>query len=125
LRYVLELTGHCFGDVGDEAQAMAKDLQGLIGEIHDCDVLLPRVDQAIAELRTEDAWALSRLASGLADLPATVRLAPGRARYRGLETLAAALVARRSILHGEFVTAWTAIVESDLRKRFEKALSKA
>jgi CHAD domain-containing protein len=123
LRYVLELTGHCFGEVGDETGKMARELQGRIGEIHDCDVLLPRVDQAIAELRAEDALALSRLAGELDGLAATVRLAPGRARYRGLETLAAALVARRSILHTRFIAEWSEIAGSDLRKRFEQALS--
>ena len=61
----------------------------------------------------------------LDELPATVRLAPGRARYRGLETLAAALVARRSLLHARFVGEWREIVQSDLRTRFEKQLAKA
>jgi CHAD domain-containing protein len=122
LRYVLEITGHCFGEIGDEVEKVAKALQGLIGEIHDCDVLLPRVDQAIAELRHEDAWALARLAGELDELPATVRLAPGRARYRGLETLAAALVARRSILHTRFIAEWSEIADGDLRERFEARL---
>ena len=55
LRYVLEITGHCFGAIGDEAEEFAKDLQGTIGEIHDCDVLIPRVDREIEALRAQDA----------------------------------------------------------------------
>jgi CHAD domain-containing protein len=44
LRYVLEVTGACFG--GPEAEALratARELQGVLGDIHDCDVMLARV----------------------------------------------------------------------------------
>lgn len=43
LRYVLEVTGGCLGPRAEELRATARDLQGVLGEIHDCDVLLPRV----------------------------------------------------------------------------------
>ena len=43
LRYVLEITGACFGPEADAARAVAKELQGVLGEIHDCDVMLPKV----------------------------------------------------------------------------------
>lgn len=43
LRYLLELTGFCFGPYAGRAARHAKELQGLIGEIHDCDEMLPRV----------------------------------------------------------------------------------
>jgi CHAD domain-containing protein len=43
LRYVLEITGACFGPEADAAWSVAKELQGVLGEIHDCDVMLPRV----------------------------------------------------------------------------------
>jgi CHAD domain-containing protein len=43
LRYVLEVTGSCFGPYAREAGKRTKVLQDLLGEIHDCDVLLPRV----------------------------------------------------------------------------------
>ncbi len=115
LRYVLEITGHCFGEIGDEAESFAKDLQGLLGEIHDCDVLIPRVDQELATLREQDALALARLSPAIDGLPATVRLAPGRTRYRGLETLAAALTARRALLHDSFVKQWQAVIDDGLQ----------
>jgi CHAD domain-containing protein len=44
LRYVLELTGPCFGPEAAAAGRVAKELQGILGEIHDCDVMLPSAD---------------------------------------------------------------------------------
>jgi len=43
LRYVLEIVGPCFGPEAKAARRAAKELQSVLGEIHDCDVLLPRV----------------------------------------------------------------------------------
>jgi CHAD domain-containing protein len=43
LRYVLEITGICFGPEADAGRRAAKELQGVLGEIHDCDVMLPKV----------------------------------------------------------------------------------
>jgi CHAD domain-containing protein len=44
LRYVLEITGSCFGSEAKAARDAAKRLQGVLGEIHDCDVMLPRAE---------------------------------------------------------------------------------
>lgn len=41
LRYVLEITETCFGEEAKVAGAAAKELQSMLGEIHDCDVALP------------------------------------------------------------------------------------
>ncbi len=47
LRYVLELTGRAvLGDAAVRPTALVKELQDLLGEIHDCDEMLPRL-QAI------------------------------------------------------------------------------
>jgi CHAD domain-containing protein len=43
LRYVLEITETCFGPEAEAARRAAKELQGVLGEIHDCDVMQPRV----------------------------------------------------------------------------------
>jgi CHAD domain-containing protein len=122
LRYVLEITGHAIPGVGDEAEGVAKSLQEVLGEIHDCDVLIPRVDRELASLRAHDALALARLAPDIDALPAAVRRAPARSRYRGLETLAAALTARRALLHDTFAKHWSKVVEDGLRERLEHAL---
>ncbi|HEX6229332.1 MAG TPA: CHAD domain-containing protein [Solirubrobacterales bacterium] len=58
LRYVLEITEACFGEVGVEARRAAKELQGVLGEIHDCDVMLPRAEgieslEALLRMRRE------------------------------------------------------------------------
>ena len=42
LRYVLEIVGPCLGPEADAARDAAKRLQSVLGEIHDCDVMLPR-----------------------------------------------------------------------------------
>ncbi len=44
LRYVLEITGPCVGAEAKAARDAAKQLQGVLGEIHDCDVMLPRAE---------------------------------------------------------------------------------
>ena len=44
LRYVLEIVGPCFGPEAKAARRAARELQGVLGEIHDCDVMLPRAE---------------------------------------------------------------------------------
>jgi CHAD domain-containing protein len=124
LRYVLEIAGHCVPVLGAEAEAVARSLQDVLGEIHDCDVLIPRVDHELALLREHDALALARLSPDIDTLPGAVRRAPARSRYRGLATLGAALTARRALLHDAFAKEWAAVVESDLRGRLEQALDR-
>jgi CHAD domain-containing protein len=43
LRYVLEIVGPCFGPEAKAARDAAKRLQGVLGDIHDCDAMLPRI----------------------------------------------------------------------------------
>jgi CHAD domain-containing protein len=49
LRYVLELVGFCLGGAAEEAAGRARELQTLIGNIHDCDVLLARLERMDAK----------------------------------------------------------------------------
>jgi len=55
LRYVLEIVGPCFGPEAKAARRAARELQGVLGEIHDCDVMLPRtegIEPLVALLQT-------------------------------------------------------------------------
>ena len=51
LRYVLEIDRPCFEPAAEDARRAAKELQGVLGEIHDCDVMLPKVE-GIASLES-------------------------------------------------------------------------
>ena len=56
LRYILEVDGRDLLRAvrRDGASSARKDLQDLLGEIHDCDVQLPRVLERLEELRAAD-----------------------------------------------------------------------
>ena len=103
LRYVLEATGFCFGKPADVARKAARDLQEVLGEMHDADVTLPRLAEHRAELRDADAAQVREAAGSGADLdPALAAQAPHRTAYRGLEVYDVYLRARRSLLHERF-----------------------
>ena len=87
LRYVLELVGFCFGEVGGEAQGRARELQEVLGEIHDCDVMLER----IAASRDRDV--------------------------EGFDVLAGRFRAERAEQFVSFCERWSAIERSRLRER--------
>jgi CHAD domain-containing protein len=55
LRYVLEVGAACMGAPAEAARDVARSLQDVLGEIHDCDVMMPRVagvESAESLLRT-------------------------------------------------------------------------
>ena len=108
LRYVLELTAPVFGEPAERGAKRAKQLQDVLGEIHDCDETVPRVERHIERLRLEDAAVLREGAeAGAEDLdPEAAREAPNRLRYRGLEALVAYLRARREVLYARFLNEW-------------------
>ena len=107
LRYVLEATEFCFDEGVERARKRARDLQQLLGELHDCDVMLPRVRDHQARLRAADARAVRAEADGAPDLaPSLVGNAPNRAAYRGLELLSVHLEARRQLLLDRFRAFW-------------------
>jgi hypothetical protein len=124
LRYVLELTAFCFGPYAERAAKRAKELQDLIGEIHDCDVTLPRVRRLRRELQHEDAAELVRRAGDATDLaPSLAGDAPHAAAWRGLETLRLHLTARRDLLHDRFLELWQELEREGFRARLEYAIT--
>ena len=45
LRYVLEIFAPCLGDEAEVARRVAKRLQSVLGDLHDCDLMLTRVER--------------------------------------------------------------------------------
>jgi hypothetical protein len=123
LRYVLEVTGFCFGRPADTARRRARDLQDILGEIHDCDVMLPRVRGHLKELQQTDAAAVRERAGQAPDLdPRLAAHAPHRTAYRGLDVLAVYLEARRELLIDRFIVFWKRQEETGTWKRLERAV---
>jgi hypothetical protein len=122
LRYVLEATEFCFGRAGQTARRRARDLQDVLGELHDCDVMLPRIREHLAELHSRDAVAIREHAGDAPDLdPELVGRAPHRTAYRGLESLAVYIEARRELLFDRFRDYWGAQEEKGTWDRLERA----
>ena len=123
LRYILEVTAFCFGDYAGTALKRAKELQDLLGEIHDCDEMLPRVRAAARELRDGDVDALVELAGDDEDLaPELGAKVKHAGAYGGLEVLAVWLEARRMLLFKRFLDRWKTLERNDFRGRLERAL---
>lgn len=125
LRYVLEVTGLCFGRPADTARRRARDLQDILGEIHDCDVMLPRVRAHLEELQRSDAEAVRARANTAPDLdPRLAARAPNRTAYRGLDVLAVYLEARRRLLDDRFKALWERQEEAGTWVRLERAVDR-
>jgi CHAD domain-containing protein len=124
LRYILEATAEpCFGPYAVKAGDKAKELQDLLGEIHDCDVLLPRVGALLDELRDGDAAAVRARAGDAADLdPSLAARAPHAEAWRGLNTLLVHLRARRTLLFERFLETWRGLERQGFRARLEYAV---
>jgi CHAD domain len=118
LRYVLEIVGFAFGPPGKQLQKEATWLQEVLGEVHDCDVLIPLVDNHVARLRDIDRDHLLAFDGD----PSALRTTPNRTRYRGLEGLVAFSEARRQLRYAEFVDHWDRLLASQFRERVESAL---
>ena len=126
LRYVLEMHTPMFGKPAARAAKEARKLQDLLGEIHDCDELLPVVRTRVGRMRAEDAAAVRAKAGGrAADLdPGLLREAPHRSHYRGLEVLDVYTQARREVLYARFLREWRRLEREDYESAVDKAVGR-
>ena len=125
LRYVLEATGFAFGRAADNARRRARDLQDVLGELHDCEVMLPQVNEHAELLKAADAASVRDRAGAADDLdPALVARAPNRAAYRGLDLLAVHFQARRALLFDRFVALWGELERERTWKKLEQAIER-
>jgi CHAD domain-containing protein len=116
LRYILEVTGPCFGPYASSAVKLVKDLQDLLGEIHDCDVQRPEVAAFLEELVAADAAAAGASPKDLARTP-------NRRTYAGLVALQVHLRARRRALFEQFLELWRDYERKGFAARLAFAIS--
>jgi hypothetical protein len=99
---------------------MTKELQDLLGEIHDCDVQVPETERFAERLVTADTAALHEAAVDADDLdPALLKQAPHARDHAGLAALQAHLRARRLVLFDRFLALWGEYERKGFRARLE------
>jgi hypothetical protein len=127
LRYVLEMMTPVFGDAAARAAKEARNLQDLLGEIHDCDELMPVLRRHVRRMREEDAIAVrARAEPHAGDLePSATLAAPHRSHYRGIEVLHSYTRARRDVLYERFLREWRRLEQEGFRSSVEQAVAPA
>ncbi len=116
LRYILEITHPCFGPDAAAAVKPVKQLQEVLGDVHDCDVQLPEVAAFLEELVAQDVAVAG-------ESPKDLAKAPNRRTYAGLVALQVHLRARRNALFEQFLELWRDYERKGFAARLAFAIS--
>jgi CHAD domain len=136
LRYLLEIFGIAFDEALEPFIEDVRVLQDLLGDIHDCDVQIPMLEEHLAWLAGREGEAARRLvarraARGLEGPPSEAafrafrrRLAVGsRGEERpGVHALIARRRRERDELYARFLDEWRRLKAERFRPRLEAAL---
>lgn len=138
LRYLLEIFGVAFGDDLRPFVEEVSALQDILGDIHDCDVQIPMLEEHLAWLTAREAGAARRLVSETAARRRRRSGPPSEAAFRAFRTQLEvgrraderigvhALIGRRrrerDELYARFLDRWRALKAERFRPRLEAAL---
>lgn len=137
LRYLLEIFGPAFDtDLAPYIDAV-KELQDVLGDIHDCDVQVPMLEAHLEWLDAREREAVHAVIAPPTDAaPRTAaertaalnafREQLGEARRAderpGVHTLIAMRREQRDVLYGQFIDRWRAMKHDHFRARLEAVL---
>jgi hypothetical protein len=135
LRYLLEIFGIAFAEDLDPYLDQVRQLQDLLGDIHDCDVQIPMLESHLAWLERQEAESVERMLTSArrSPPPADTTVALNRFRSRleaarraderpGIHTLIALRRAQRIALYVRFTHEWRRLKTERFRQELERAL---
>jgi CHAD domain len=135
LRYLLEIFDVAFRSDLDPFLEQVKQLQDILGDIHDCDVQVPMLVEHLAWLEARETEALSATFAAPARRPRAGGSEAAFARFQsqfdaarrtderpGIHALIAIRRARRDELYALFVDEWRQMKQQRFRARLESAL---
>ena len=140
LRYLLEIFGVAFGEDLKPFTDQVAGLQDVLGDIHDCDVQIPMLEEHLAWLSAREAGAAQRLVMEAAEAARSRRRSrrPSETEFRaflaelevgrradervGVHALIGRRRRERDALYSDFMDEWRRLKTERFRPRLESAL---
>ena len=134
LRYLLEIFGPAFRTDLEPFLEQVKAMQDILGDIHDCDVQIPMLEEHLRWLEAREQEAVLALAAPADQRPAgsvesRIRAFRGRLdevrradERPGIHSLIAMRRAQRVDLYARFLDEWRTLRQERFRQRLEAAL---
>ena len=135
LRYLIEIFGDAFDADLVPYLDQVKAMQDLLGDIHDCDVQVPMLEEHLAWLERQETESVERMLTSprRARTPDDPEIALARFKSRldtarraderpGIHTLMAMRRAQRIALYMQFTNEWRRLKHARFRQRLEQAL---